>query len=497
MPSEKILVVDDTSANLNLLIETLKPRGYEVLAAQSGPTAIKLAQRARPDLILLDILMPGQDGLETCQQLKRDPATREVPVIFITAKSETASLVSGFTAGAVDYITKPFQQDEVLSRVHTHLQISRLTRELRAKNTELETEIALRRRAEQARDRADARLQSFSTLEAERWGIAGFIGESATVHQILQNVRRLHQFASTSVLITGESGTGKELIARAIHYGSTRAAEPFVAVNCVAVPGDLAESMFFGHTKGSFTGALADRKGCFELADGGTLFLDEIGDMPAQLQAKLLRVLEDGMITPVGASQAKKVDVRIIAATNADLDAQIASGVFRQDLYFRLARYIVQTPPLRERPEDIPLLASHFVKILSAEMGLIPPTLRTDALAALQAYSFPGNVREMKNLIERALIESAGDPIAANHLHLRKSAITIPTAKMPKPVPSSVPLGADTPPLADIPLNLEQAEEALIQRALAQTNGNVTEAARLLGINRTRIYRRMANESEA
>jgi len=291
------------------------------------------------------------------------------------------------------------------------------------------------------------------------------------------------------VLITGESGTGKELIARAIHYGSTRAAEPFIAVNCVAVPGDLAESMFFGHTKGAFTGALADRKGCFEMADGGTLFLDEIGDMPAQLQAKLLRVLEDGMITPVGASQPKKVDVRIIAATNADLDAQIASGAFRQDLYFRLARYIVQTPPLRERREDIPLLAGHFVKILSAEMGLHPPTLRTDALNALKAYDFPGNVREMKNIIERALIECGGDPISAEHLHLRKSA----SASIPKVAPAAA---AESALPSDIPLNLEQAEEALIQRALAQTNGNVTEAARLLGINRTRIYRRMANEAD-
>jgi DNA-binding NtrC family response regulator len=487
MPSEKILVVDDTSANLNLLIETLEPRGYEVLAAQSGPTAIKLAQRARPDLIMLDILMPGQDGIETCQMLKREAITREIPVIFITAKNETASLVAGFAAGAVDYITKPFQREEVLSRVNTHLQIARLARELREKNAELEAEISRRRSAESARDRADERLSSFSSLEAERWGIAGFVGDSATVQQILQNVHRLHQFAGTSVLITGESGTGKELIARAIHYGSPRVKEPFIAVNCVAVPGELAESMFFGHTKGSFTGAVADRKGCFELADGGTLFLDEIGDMPAQLQAKLLRVLEDGMITPIGASQAKKVDVRIIAATNADLDAQIASGAFRQDLYFRLARYLVQTPPLRERREDIPLLAGHFVKILSTEMGIITPALRPDALAALKSYNFPGNVREMKNLIERALIECGGEPISAAHLHLRKTS----ASPAPKPAPASE---AALP--ADIPLNLEQAEDALIQRALAQTNGNVTEAARLLGINRTRIYRRLAHEPE-
>lgn len=327
--------------------------------------------------------------------------TREIPVLFITAKHETASVLNGFRVGGVDYILKPFQAEEVVSRVETHLKLSRLTRELFAKNAELETEIA-------RREKADARLSTFATHEAQRWGLAGFIGQSRIMRKILADIEKLHHFAKTSVLILGESGTGKELVARAIHHGSPRAAGPFIPVNCVAIPGELAESMFFGHMRGAFTGATADRKGWFELADGGTLFLDEIGDMPAALQAKLLRVLEDGEITPVGAQQPKPVDVRVITATNADLAAKIAAGEFRQDLYFRLARYVVETPPLRDRPEDIPLLAANFLKMFASEMGLTPPALAPDALAVLTAHSFPGNVRELKNVIERALIASGG-----------------------------------------------------------------------------------------
>ena len=258
-----------------------------------------------------------------------------------------------------------------------------------------------------------------------------------------------------------------------------------VPVNCVAIPGELAESMFFGHLRGSFTGATADRKGWFELADGGTLFLDEIGDMPATLQAKLLRVLEDGEITPVGAAQPKRVDVRVITATNADLSAKIAVGAFRQDLYFRLARYVVATPPLRERPEDIPLLAAHFLEMFSREMGRTPPALSPEALALLTAHPFPGNVRELKNVIERALIASGGAAIARGHILLPGAASASPgTPALPVKVAAT-----------ELPLNLNDAEQALIQRALEQTGGNIAEAARLLGVNRSRIYRRFPQEA--
>jgi DNA-binding NtrC family response regulator len=489
MSREKILIIDDTPANIDLLTAALEPRGFEILAAPGGETGLKIAVKARPHLILLDVVMPGRDGFAICRELKAEDATREIPVLFITAKQDTASVVNGFRVGAVDYIVKPFEADEVVGRVETHLKISRLTRELQRKNMELEAEAERRRAAEEAREKADARLSTLSAREAQRWGLAGFIGQSRMIRQILKDIERLHQFARTSVLITGESGTGKELVARAIHHGSPRAQAPFIPVNCVAIPSELAESMLFGHLKGSFTGATADRKGWFELADGGTLFLDEIGDMPAPLQAKLLRVLEDGEITPVGAAQSRQVDVRVISATNADLAAKIAAGAFRQDLYFRLARFIVQTPPLRERPEDIPLLCEHFLQLFAEEMGMAPPALVPEALAWLSAYAFPGNVRELKNLIERALIASGGKVIERKHVQV--------TGAAPVAVAPLRENRASVESLASLPLNLEEAENALIQRALEQTRGNVAEAARLLGVNRSRIYRRFPQSAES
>ncbi|OGG54874.1 MAG: hypothetical protein A3F84_13185 [Candidatus Handelsmanbacteria bacterium RIFCSPLOWO2_12_FULL_64_10] len=331
----------------------------------------------------------------------------------------------------MDYITKPFEKEEVLIRVQTHLEISRLNRELRQKNRELERaneelrqEIARRKAAEEAhtvaeaaRQRADEQLDLISRQEARRWGIEGFVGQSQTVQKIIEEVRQLQSAGATGVLICGESGTGKELIARALHFGGPRARGPFIPVNCAAIPHDLAESSLFGHVKGAFTGATSDRKGYFEQADGGTLFLDEVGDMPMELQPKLLRVLEEGRITPVGGAQERQVDVRVVAATNADLSAGLAKGVFRQDLYFRLARFTVQVPPLREWKEDIPLLSTHFLGMFAAEMGLTPVGLSAAALAMLRGYSFPGNVRELKNIIEYALIKSGGAAIEPEHLH--------------------------------------------------------------------------------
>ncbi|HTI68559.1 MAG TPA: sigma-54 dependent transcriptional regulator [Candidatus Limnocylindria bacterium] len=489
-PREKILLVDDVPENLAVLTAALEPEGYEILAVSSGATALKVAAKARPSLILMDVLMPEMDGLETCRFLKLDESLREIPVIFITARNEMASMVEGFRAGGVDYIIKPFQTDEVLSRVATHLRLSRLTLELREKNraleartTELTEEMERRREAETALKHADEKLAVISGLEAERWNLAGLVGGSRLIRKITDDIRRLHQFAHTSVLILGESGTGKELVARAVHFDSVRAKGPFIPVNCVAIPADLAESMLFGHVKGAFTGATADRKGYFELAHGGTLFLDEIGDMPASLQVKLLRVIEDGCVTPVGASRPTKVDVRIIAATNADLDARIAAGMFRQDLYFRLARYVVATPPLRERPEDIPVLATHFLRLFAAEMGLKAPSCSSEALEALQEHDYPGNVRELKNVIERALIESGGGAIRAEHLGLpvKLAPVSVRPAKVDRKEAA-----------ATLPLNLAEAEELLIQRALQETGGNIADAARMLGVHRTRIYRKLA-----
>jgi len=493
--AEKILLVDDVPANLAVLTAALEPLGYEILAVSDGATALQVAAKARPDLILLDIMMPGMDGLETCRRLKLAEATREVPVIFLTARGELENVVEGFRSGGVDYVVKPFQTEEVLNRVATHLRIGRLTRELLEKNrflelrtAELMVEAGRRRQAETALRAADDRLLAFSDLEASRGNLAALVGDSEKLKTVTAEIGRLRQFPNTTVLITGESGTGKELVARAIHFDRARARAPFVPVNCVAIPSELAESILFGHARGAFTGALADRKGCFELADGGTLFLDEIGDMPAALQVKLLRVLEDGRVTPVGSGEARRVDVRIIAATNADLAARVASGSFRQDLFFRLARYPLATPPLRERLEDVPLLAAHFLNFFAAEMGRPSPGLSPAATSALQRHPFPGNIRELKNIIERALIASGGETILPEHLFL-------PAASREAAGPSA---GAERRSLVSkLPLNLAEAEEALIQRAMDETGGNIAEAARLLGVHRTRIYRRLAQEESA
>jgi DNA-binding NtrC family response regulator len=500
----KILIVDDTPANLDLLAQVLEPHGCQVLAAPDGEVALRVARKASPELVLLDIIMPEPDGYETCRRLKADPLTADLPVLFISASGEAQSLVDGFAAGGVDYIAKPFQAEEVLARIRTHLSLSRLHRELRTKHLELErrsTELAaaneklldeMRRRtsAEHALKEAGEKLSSLSDREAERWGIRGLIGKSRTIARIVDEVKRLQNFGSVNVLVTGESGTGKELIARALHFGSNRAKGPFIPVNCVAIPEELAESMLFGHVRGAFTGATMDRKGYFETADGGTLFLDEIGDMPTVLQAKLLRVLEDGCVTPLGTNRGKKVDVRVVAATNANLDGQIEACAFRQDLYFRLAQYTVTAPPLRDRPEDIPLLAHHFLHLFAAEMGIPVPPLHASALHALSNYAFPGNVRELKNIIERALIESGGMPVQSEHLRLtirRPSAIPAPTVLQESE-------SADA--AAQLPLNLEAAEAILIRRALSETGGNIAEAARRLGVNRTRIYRKLSESSE-
>ena len=490
----EILIVDDDPVNLNVLRQSLESEGYSIIAAPSGEVALRIVTRTQPDLILLDILMPGIDGFETCRRLKIDKATANIPVIFISARDETESVrfahrrlrltvVEGFRVGGVDYITKPFKEEEVLVRVQTHLKIHRLTQKILQKNRELQQQIAMREKAEADLKTADEQLSMISQREAERWGIAGFIGKSQTIAKILKDVSRLQTTGTMSALIFGESGTGKELIARAIHFGSSRAKRPFIPINCSAIPRDLAESLFFGHVKGAFTGATTEQKGQFELADGGTLFLDEIGDMPLDLQSKLLRVLEDGCITPVGGTHEKRVDVRILAATNTDLQSKIAESTFRSDLYFRLAVFTVIVPPLRDRPEDIPLLAEHFLNLLATEMGMEKkPALSQESLSALASYSFPGNVRELKNIIARALLESDGKEIQPEHLHFVSTVSPSSTSTAKK---------ASETEVSEIPLDLNEAEAYLVKRALAQTGGNISEAARLLGISRKRIYRKL------
>lgn len=456
----KTLIVDDEPANIDVLHRALEGAGYEVLVVTDGEQALAVAAREHPDLVLLDVAMPGIDGIETCKRFKADPELQTTPVIFLTASIETSIILDGFRVGGVDYIAKPFEKDEVLARVRTHLQNAYLARALTERNAELAAEI-------DRRTRLDGRLTMIARKEDAHWGVDGFVGESATIRSILAEIDLLRK-ADIPVLITGESGTGKELIARAVHTHSRRAGNAFVPVNCATIPAQLAESLFFGHRKGSFTGAEHDQTGYFEMADGGTLFLDEVGAMPPELQPKLLRVLEDGLIRPLGASVDHHVDVRVLAATNAPES-------FREDLYHRLARFTVELPPLRQRHDDIPLLARHFLSLFAAEMGLEPPELTQAAMEQLLAYDFPGNVRELKNVIEQALITSRGGAIQPQHLRLRP--------------PPEEPRTTD-----ELPLNLADAEMVLIRRALDQADGNVSAAARLLGVDRNVVYRRLADE---
>jgi DNA-binding NtrC family response regulator len=494
-----VLIVDDQPTNLAVLGDLLEPAGIQLLSATNAADALRIARKARPHLILLDIVMPGTDGLAVCRQLKTDDALRDIPVIFITGRAEAEARVAGFTAGGVDYIVKPFEAAEVLARVRTHLDLARARRELAQRLADLHAEVARREAAEAARHEADQRLSVLSAREARKWNVAGLVGRSPALTTLLREVELLQGFGRTGVLLTGESGTGKELVARALHSGSPRAQGPFIPVNCVAVPGELMESMFFGHLKGAFTGANADRKGFFALAHGGTLFLDEIGDMPAALQAKLLRVLEDGRITPLGGSAEKQVDVRVVAATNARLEEKIAAGSFRQDLYFRLARSVIRLPPLRERPEDIPLLAAHFIAHFAAEMGRPAPAITAPALAALAAHGWAGNIRELRNVIESALIASGGRDLAPAHLRFITAAPATGSVS-PLPVGAAAPavVASSANPFsasaADeaLPVNLDAAERTLIRRAVTQAGGNIAEAARQLGVHRTRIYRVLA-----
>jgi len=468
----RILIVDDVPANLSALSDTLEPESYQVLVARSGEQALETAARARPDLILLDVMMPGLDGYETCRRLKANELTRSIPVIFLTVHDELERVVEGFRAGGVDYIGKPFQTEELLSRIQTHLKVHFLSAELERRNAQLQAEIQERRRVEEE-------VRTLTGREVAHWGLSRFVGDSAAIRGVIEEIRKLRPFTSVNVLITGESGTGKELVARAIHVEGLAAGAPFVAVNCSAIPGELAESSFFGHVKGAFTGAVSDRPGYFEQADTGTLFLDEVGDLPLALQGKLLRVLEDGLVAPVGSCRTKRVTFRVLSATNEDLQPEIEAGRFRQDLYFRLSGFNLTVPALREHKEDLPSLANHFLERLATEMGMRPPLLKPDALEALANYDYPGNVRELKNLIERALIESGGGEVGPEHLHFLYARAN-PTRP---PIPSGAGRGAGVGTTTD-PAGMQgPSDEARILQHLRQHGGINNAGCRgLLGV---------------
>jgi DNA-binding NtrC family response regulator len=438
LAAETILIVDDEPANVELLEQELADAGYRTLSASSGETAMDLSRKEKPDLILLDVMMAGIDGYETCRRLKAAESTRSIPVIFLTALGDSFQKVRGFGAGAVDYVTKPFDLEELLARIRTHLGLRR----------EIQTSM---------NDKVSA------TADA-------LIGNLSGVRAQMAQVAR----TDSTVLLQGETGTGKELAARAIHAASARRERPFVAVNCAALPRELVESELFGHEKGAFTGATQQRRGRFELADGGTLLLDEVGELPPEAQAKLLRVLQERSFERVGGSQTLRVDVRVIAATNRELKAHVDAGKFRADLYYRLNVFPLVLPPLRERREDIPALVQHLAEKAARRLGRSLEAVSPAFLERAAKHDWPGNVRELENVIERALIMSGGSLLDGSDVF---------SATQP---PKSAHLVTEQ--------TLEAMERAYILRVLEGASWQVEGergAARILGLNPSTLRGRM------
>ena len=440
----RLLVVDDESGIRGALVQVFEYEGHEVLAAGDGHEGIALAADFRPDVIFLDVKMPGLDGLDVLARLREDDPS--ALVIMISGHGTIDTAVEATRKGAYDFLEKPLDTDRLLVTLRRALQLRGLTQSM-----------------------ADLRSQVESRYE--------IVGTSYPVRQVLERVERVAP-TDARVLITGENGTGKELVARAIHRLSARDAQPFIEVNCAAIPSELIESALFGHVKGSFTGAFADREGKFEQADGGTLFLDEIGDMSRDAQAKVLRALEQGVIMRVGASKAIQVDVRVIAATNKELERQIVEGDFREDLYYRLNVVPIQMPPLRERRDDIPMLIQHFADIMTQREGMTPRSFETVAIERLQTLSWPGNVRELRNTVERLLILSSGDSIRVEDVELLAAGRSAGG--------SGELLSADK--FSEFK---EVAERAYILEKLRENDWNVAETARRTGMPRSNLYKKI------
>lgn len=446
---KRILLVDDEASIRASLKVVLEPT-HDVLCAASSQEGLEQFRRESPDLILLDVVMPGMDGLTLLKTIRAEDA--RIPVIMLTGTKTVKTAVEAMKLGAADYLPKPFDVEELRLVVAKTLEVDALAREVRSLRAQV----------------------------AKRYSFHNLIGKSPAMQEIYSKIEQVAD-TRTTVLITGESGTGKELVARALHYNSARRDKPFIALNSAAIPDTLIESELFGHEKGSFTDAQARRVGQFELAHGGTLFLDEIGDLSAATQAKLLRVLQEREFTRVGGSQPVKVDVRIIAATNKQLDEMVRRGEFRDDLYYRINVVLLHLPALRDRRDDILLLARNFLDKRLAEDRRPAQEFSKDAMELLVGYHWPGNVRELENVIEQAIIWSQGHTILPEHLPA-----TLTAARQPTAVTEAIPPGQ---------FSLEQAvldyEKKMILDALKRTDFVQTHAAALLGISRRMLKYRM------
>jgi two-component system response regulator PilR (NtrC family) len=451
----RVLLVEDEPNMARTLAKILERKGYDVAMAANGQEALRELGEGPFEVVVTDLNMPVMDGMQLLRRLQGDappPAGERrllsPPTIVLTGHGSTQAAVEAMKLGAWDYLVKPCNPDELLMTIEQVLRVSDLERENRRLRDVIE------------------RSQGFGEI----------IGQSPAMHEIYQAIEALAQNVTT-VLITGESGTGKELVARSIHTRSGRVERPFVALNCGAVSDTLLDSQLFGHRRGAFTGAVADHEGVFQAAQGGTLFLDEIADIPAQLQVKFLRAIQEREVTPLGTTRAIKVDVRLIAATNRDLAAEVQAGNFRSDLFYRLNVVHLPLPPLRERREDIPLLADHYVARYARQFNVAPKVIQPAALARLQSYDWPGNIRELQNVIERCFaLAPSGDITMASLAHLVGDTQTgaEPTLDFGGSVPS-----------------LEVTERQLMAAALRQTGGNKNQAARILGIDRQRLYRKL------
>ena len=439
-----VLIVDDEAGVRSALSGVLRDEGYTVDAVDSGEACLDRASRAPYDVIVLDIWLPGIDGLVTLARLRERRV--DVPVVMISGHGNIESAVRAIKMGAFDFVEKPLSLEKTVLVVGNAVRQRRLEAENRA-----------------LRAHVDKRLT--------------MVGESYAMAQLREQIAMAAP-TNGRVLIFGENGTGKELVARSIHAMSRRRAGPFIEVNCAAIPEELIESELFGHVRGSFTGAMADRRGKFEIADTGTLFLDEIGDMSLKTQAKVLRALQEQVVEPVGGSAGVKVDVRVLAATNKDLPGEIRAGRFREDLYFRLNVIPIFVPPLRDRDADIPVLAEHFMAELAREYGRRPKRLDGGAATGLRSHRWPGNVRELRNVIERLVIMAPGETITLNDLAFLESG------------PHTI---AETPGAPTLTLHdaRERFERDYILRALAAQQGNISRTADALGVERSNLYRKM------